>query len=321
MRENRVAGVVFDDFVFEIIPTDLGDAVERLAAGQRSGYPTTRTNGGALHLNTNLEWLGRFGAANDTSVSPEQDAADEPTDRIYDPDGLNNLDLAGPGFDRDRYDDGVTFFPLTYAAGGRGRAEFNVCVADRDTGRYANNDDRLLYINAWIDWNTNEIWEDAPEHIINGLRLEPALNAATGQAWNIRGIRNPATTITQRLTSISGRCARFRAEFDVPAQIGKGELWSRFRVDFGEDVGRNDPRPLFVPDPSAASASTTLADKTMRFGEVEDYLIATDFGDAQDPYNPPNQGQYPSRKSSQGARHLDKPRMAGQTRHHYRCLA
>ncbi|MFQ5793539.1 MAG: GEVED domain-containing protein [Candidatus Bipolaricaulia bacterium] len=303
MRDGSIPGVVFDDFVFEITPTDFGDA-------NKQGYPTPLSADGARHLNTNLEWLGQPDRPNVDSVSPEQDAGDGPTVQVSDPDGVNNIhpnvQAVDPHDDLDRFDDGVVLFPLTYKPGEQGKVEFTVCVADPGSGRYSDDPDRSLYVNGWIDWNTNGTWEiRSNEHVVNGVQINPAFTVAGRWREIVAAGAQPQTT--RRSVSPSGRCATFEAEFPVPQQIGDRELWTRFRVDYGENAGRNDPRPLFQSDRSLTGTTVTLANAATRFGEVEDYLIGSDFGDAPDPYET-TPGAYPTRKGSDGARHLDMTR-------------
>jgi subtilisin family serine protease len=136
MRAGHVPGVRFHGFVFDISPTDFGDAPD---AGPR-GYATllVRSNG-ARHLNSNLEWFGEQRPDVPRPVTPETNAAPEvgPTapDSSVDPDGVPNF--IGPN-DLDRFDDGVTFYPLTYRAGQTGIVEFTVCsAADLFSNRYS----------------------------------------------------------------------------------------------------------------------------------------------------------------------------------------
>jgi uncharacterized repeat protein (TIGR01451 family) len=287
MRSNpqKIPGVVFDDFVFEITPADFGDATFAYPTDykpQEKGYEGE----GARHLNSNLEWLGKPARPQIQSVSPEQLPKSD-----VDPDGIPNV--KNPPYDLDRYDDGVVFYPLTYLPGGRGIVEFTVCVADPDTDRYSRVLSRTLFVNAWIDWNTNGRWEENEEHVVDGLELDPGTIA-----WAIVNNRKPTTAV--RLLAMSPAPTRpgwatFRAEFDIPPVIGAGELWARFRLDYRQDVGRTD-EARFV-----RHYTLQLAQGPARFGEVEDYLIGTDFGDAPDV----GSGRYPTRKSSAGARHLD----------------
>ncbi|MGB2984156.1 MAG: PKD domain-containing protein [Candidatus Bipolaricaulia bacterium] len=282
MRTGSVPGVVFDDFVFEITPADFGDAP--------ASYGTLLKDNGARHMNTNLEWLGKPGRPNQQSVSPEQDADSE-----VDQDGTPNILNGNP--DLDRYDDGVVFFPLTYVPGKKGKVEFTVRVADADSGRYADLQTRSLCVNGWIDWNTDGRWEEAnKEHVVDGVQIDP------NDHWAIRAVRSGQTPSR---SAFGDNYATYTAEFTVPDH-GKGQLWARFRLDYGEDVGRNDPQPFFRSDPSLRDPVTgepSYVRGAARFGEVEDYLIGSDFGDAPDP----GTGKYPTRQSqpSDGARHLD----------------
>jgi hypothetical protein len=289
MLTGQVPGATFDGCICKIAPSDFGDAPDWSAVVE-GGYATLLATNGAHHLNTNLEWFGKIDPPNVQSVSPEQDALS-----TIDPDGLPNV--RGPkSSDQDRHDNGIVFYPLTYKPGKKGSLEFTVCVADPESGRYGDDPDQSLYVNGWIDWNTNKIWEEGDEHLVDGVRLVPPLDGQSGQVWNIRGNRKTATTITPVLVSASRACATFRAEFTIPAIIDKEELWARFRMDYGEDVGRNDPGPLF-----ASRQGLRLTRGPARFGEVEDYRLSSDYGDAPDL----GDGDYPTRKLSNGARHLD----------------
>lgn len=288
MRDGQVPGVVYDDFVFEITATDFGDAP--------ANYPTRLSGNGARSLNASLEWLGshpRAGVAaalaigaiapDGVSFEPNADIEAGGPDARVDPDGMTNL--AGQN-GRDGKDSGVLFFPRTYVPGGSGQVEFTICVAQVDA-RYANTDDRSLWVNGWIDWNTDKVFaETGGEHVVDGVSVLP------GVVWRARDKRGGPISQT-------GNCATFRRSVSVPATIGPGALWARFRVDYGENVGRNDPRPgrdasrrdwrsdpsLRVPEQSPRATTTGgpgLATGATRFGEVEDYLIGTDYGDAQD---------------------------------------
>jgi hypothetical protein len=277
---NNVEGAIA--LVDACSPAEFGDADPQ--------YPTKLADDGARHVDTTHEWFGQPLNSHDDSVSEEVDAIDP-----ADPDGIPNLREDISGWDLDRFDDGVLFFPLTYKPGARGKVQFNVCVEDVGARYDPADPDKTLYLNAWVDWDTDFDWEEANnEHIIDGLKLAPK----DAGSWAPLGLRAGATVVTKIGQAADNKCARYRAEFDVGATIGTGELWARFRLDYGEDVGRNDPQPLFQSDPDL-----DLTGGAARFGEVEDYLIGTDFGDAPDPYTGPN--QYPTRKDAAGGRHLD----------------
>ncbi|MGH8479017.1 MAG: S8/S53 family peptidase [Gammaproteobacteria bacterium] len=310
MRGGAVPGVVYDDFVFEITPADFGDAP--------SPYPTRLADRGARSLNSNLEWLGihpRSGegasAAWKDGVSPEPDAeAGIGPDAAVDPDAVTNV--AGRP-DLDGRDRGVVFFPRTYRSGSTdGQVEFTVCVADPQSPRYQG-PGRILYVNGWIDWNANDRWEEGVgtgEHIVDGFALRPPGRPPQGQParrWEIIPAA-PGRSVVSR----NGACATFRQIFPVPT-IGQDDLWARFRLDYRENAGRVDPRvgddrrdwqsdPSLRPpelDGAALSpdAQVGLAYGATRFGEVEDYIIGMDYGDAPDP-------PYPTKHTSGGAHAL-----------------
>ena len=309
MRRGQVPGVVYDDFVFEITATDYGDAPPN--------YPTRLSSNGARSLNAHLEWLGahpRSGKAatslapDGVSFEPNADREEGGPDATVDPDGV--LNLAGAS-GRDGKDHGVLFFPRTYVPGGTGRVAFTVCVAQIDE-RYQDNPDQSLWINGWIDWNTDMSFEETGnEHVVDGLSVIPA------PKWAIRAPKPQGSS----LVSQRSNCATFATTFPVPDAIGAGPLWARFRVDYGENAGRNDPRPnrpnapfgwrsapsLRVPELAPEVQDTGgpgLATGATRFGEVEDYWIGTDYGDAQDRLPDDRDAgspDYPTRHASKGA--------------------
>ena len=267
-----------------LIAPDFGDAPD-------PPYPTTRANGGAWHAGCGLEWLGKPGRPPRQGVSPELDATDP-----ADPDGQPNL--RGGNADLDRFDDGVIFFPLSYIPTQNGTVRFTVRVRDGDSPRYRRDDDRdgqddedpvngldddgdgktdedppspTIYVNGWIDWNTDGDWNDANEHVVPGAQIWKRWNRATNRwEWTYLG-GNTANIVDQGNDWVT-----FEAQFPVPP-IGPGDLWARFRLDYGENVG-----------PTGKAL----------FGEVEDYFIGADFGDAPDP-------PYPTLSENNGARHLD----------------
>ena len=283
----------FGEVEDHLIGGDFGDAPD-------PAYPTRLQQNGARHVTTDHEWLGKPLVGGAKAVSEEHGAADP-----IDVDGTPNL--RPPNADLDRFDDGIVFFPLTYVPGRNGVVEFTVGVANPAGGRYGpqTNADRCLFVNGWIDWNTDGNWtQTGSEHIVNGVQIDPSSDWAVvaGNAVRIQTGSN---------------FARYRSTFPVQT-ISTDALWSRFRLDYGENVGRNDPRPVNVSDPSlrdptlpqtasqAAGQRIGFVYGAARFGEVEDYLIGSDFGDAPDPYRGP--GRYPTRKASDGARHLDMTR-------------
>lgn len=272
MRDGKVPGVVFDDFVFEITPPDFGDA---------SASPTSLADDGARHLHFQMEYFGKANAFYSLeAVSPEHKVIGVP-----DPDGITNwgTDLE----DLDGYDDGVTLYPLKYKPGGTGRADVQVCVAETGPRYDANERDRQLFVNGWMDWNTNGRWEESGgEHFLDGLRLAPISPTVAG--WAVRGVDSG----TVSLLSSNSDCGLYKVEFKVPDKIGLGHLQARFRLDYGENVGRHAN--------STFTSSSTLSQTAgaAYYGEVEDYIIGPDFGDAG-PDKP-----WPTTRDSDGPRHL-----------------
>ncbi len=314
MRANQVAGVTFDDFVFEISPADFGDAPDTPApskdASDKPGYPTilrhengTIVENGARHLNSNFEWLGR--GSSRVSVSPEVNA-----NTYTDADGRPNLIRNGSSIvhDLDGLDDGVRFFPLTYQTGSeKGIMELTVSVADHNMGRipsgdlsrYENHPDKLLYVNAWMDWNGNGMFEETNrEHVIKGLRLNPLEKFGVIDNTSTKRIELTADENTATLSSTI-----------KVGTIGTGTIHARVRLDYGENAGQNDKLKMFVGDPAL-----NLASGPAQYGEVEDYQISVDFGDAKDPFRTVA-GEYPTKYTPgktpadrpivDGARHLD----------------
>ncbi|MBX3054468.1 MAG: S8 family serine peptidase [Caldilineaceae bacterium] len=271
MRDNKIPGVVFDDFVFEITPPDFGDS---------SASPTSLADDGARHLNFQMEYFGKANAFYSLeAVSPEHKVFG-----VTDPDGITNwgTDLE----DLDGYDDGVTLYPLSYKPGGKGRADVQVCVAETGPRYDAADLDKQLFVNGWIDWNTNGSWQEGTEHVLDGLRLAPITTTAAG--WAVRGVDAGAVS----LLSSNSDCGLYKVEFPVPAKVGTGHLQARFRLDYGENVGRHANTTF----PSSATLSQTVG--AAFYGEVEDYIIGPDFGDAG-PDKP-----WPTKLSSDGPRHL-----------------
>jgi len=344
MRDGEVSGVTFDDFVFQIIPPDYGDAPIQptmlrnptVVFGQVLGYEN-----GARHHNSNLEWLGKLnppGAAeanpNLKGVTPEHNADFEANtgDARVDIDGVTNRtvfqtqDGTVPAFhDRDARDDGVIFFPLTYnrasanANDRPGKVEFTIRVHDASSMRYSADTDRSLYFNLWIDWDTNGEWQEGNnEHVINGLRINPRGPdrdvPADGDGDFEIVMPQPAGSATMYgAESTDENAQTFETRIRVGPTIGTGQLWARARLDYGEDAGRNDPLPVFESLPSLRRLSPVggqfvgdgigLVHGAARYGEVEDYFIGSDFGEAPDP-------PYPTLKTDnvladRGARHLD----------------
>ncbi len=310
MRTGKVSGVTFDDFVYQVVVPDYGDA---------DIGPTKLSENGARHQNSALEWFGRLNKGNLESVTAEHNAEHETSggDARVDVDGKTNR-VPGKFHNRDGRDDGFVLFPLTYKTGTPGKVQFSIGVFDVENRRYAADKDKSLWVNLWIDWDTDGVWkEENKEHVIDGLQINPRGDGVT--FWEIVDPGEGGATTVQLFSGLDGNSAEFESAIPV-GTVGKGKLWARARLDYGENVGRNDPRPHFRSLRSlrkenvAPNDIQTFGQKrgymygAARYGEVEDYLIGTDFGDAADASCSdgiaPLPNTYPTCLANDGARHL-----------------
>ena len=184
---------------------DFGDAPDPL-------YPSRDISMGANHLDFTLEWLG--------------DDVDGETDSIQ--------------VDADLLDDGV-ILSGSFLAGISTQVDVTVSVTDStNLTRYVAGDPtRLLYLNAWFDWNGNGDWGDLGEKVISSYVIDPTVD-----------FNDPANPNSQAFS------------FDItPPNDWVGCYYARFRLDYGEDVGN-------VQNISGKLDEDT---GTAKFGEVEDY--------------------------------------------------
>ncbi len=331
LRGSVVSGIDHDGRARMVSGADFGDAPDppypTAGPGLFGGNPPPD---GPRHEDFGEEWLGR-----DPNLAisldlppprpPTEAGADvsgefEAFDRFLpawppDPDGRDNLSDQG-----DAHDDGVELLgPFVFSpAGGparRARVRIwirtaNAGVADADTnGRYAGaaghgsnthsdsdgvhrgTDDKHVWVNGWFDWNRDGDWDDAREHVLM-LCVNPG-------AWPMEH-RNAGV---------------YEVEFDMPpapANAQAGELWARFRLDYGEnagqDIGRalglplravgpspggrvrlwNDGSGLPLPPPAARPRHESIAARppgvrltrgVAEFGECEDYQVSGDVPD------------------------------------------
>ena len=126
-----------------------------------------------------------------------------------------------PGVNRDGRDDGLVFYPLTYKPGAADAiVNVSIGVANVNDTRYARDADRSLYANVWIDWNTDGDWEDAGEHVVNRVQINPRGTPpplGTGLNWEIVSQGSAPTISTERIPAANDlRSATFRCTFPVP---------------------------------------------------------------------------------------------------------
>lgn len=309
LRNSVVSGIDYDGRARITCGDDFGDAPD-------GPYPTQGFNDGARHEDMGEEWLGRdpnnpyYGTFGDegpggSDVSPEFEAFDccWPPD----PDGVQNL------VDMDKYDDGIDLVgPYTFSpfGGPPNKAKVRVWITtenntvnDDDAGRYpvsgghgggghfpgdgvhGPNDDKHVWVNGWFDWNRDGDWDDPNEQVF--------MLCANPSDW------------------VPDRSGVFDLEFNMPAapaDLQEGELWARFRLDYGQNSGqRINPMPNMphIPAPSlgarvrywddpnglpagippeinryeavtAVPVILTLTRGIAEFGEVEDYFVSGD---------------------------------------------
>lgn len=249
-------GINHDARLRMICGDDFGDAPDPFKA-QPGHYPTKMRFWGGCHEDIGEEWLGYYG-----DVTPEFDADVYPP-WDADPDFLPNIlpdrvpETPRPPYiwgvipDLELYDDGVIFL-TPFVPGQIAIIAYSICtqnedIVDFEGGRYLPGrtttlaPDKRLYINIWIDWNQDGLWDWPFEHIWNRAH-DPTLE------WN------------------GTHCSRWRfVQFLVPQNATVGVTWLRARLDYGEDVGR---KARYDQDISLRD-TYGLA----QFGEVEDYKL------------------------------------------------
>lgn len=304
LRQTVVSGINHDGRARMVSGDDWGDAP--------MPYPTQMPPG-ARHEDCGNEWLGRrldnpyYGSFGDegpagSDVSPEF----QPLDCCWpaDPDGTGNL------VDNDGHDDGIDLLgPFTFSpvGGPANTAKVRVWVSVDNNeddlevgGRYPDHggmnqhdggdgvhgpmDDKHVWVNGWFDWNRDGDWDDDREHvfmlIVNPVLFRPDKSGVYELEFNMP---------------------------QAPAAVQGGEVWARFRLDYGENCGQSlDPANLtHMVGPSAGGMARYWDDPNglplydlfvapnryesiqafppgvdaMRgvaeFGEVEDYLVST----------------------------------------------
>lgn len=166
---------------------------------------------GASHIDWNYEWLGR-------SVNGELDSKQ---------------------IDKDEFDDGVEAYFMTTTSEPIDHTPTYLYLkitisTSGQLSRYVSGDpDKVMYLNAWIDWDQDGDWADVGEKIISSEKFA----GSTIAYYSI----------------------------PVPESARLGGNWLRVRLDYGEDVGAN---PQSWTDPSLDQYKGQAM-----FGEVEDYTV------------------------------------------------
>lgn len=149
--------------------------------------------------------------------------------------------------DLDLSDDGVQFLQSPLYRGVPNGVK--VFVYYRDAARYANNAAQRLYVNGYFDW-PNDKHFDPPEREIWWAGDPTNGTFAASATWTGAFYGNPGV---------------IELTFQVTPPVNAPSVWSRFRVDLGEDEGR------------VANYNGDLwpAEGGAQFGEVEDYYVPT----------------------------------------------
>ncbi|MGE0479016.1 MAG: S8 family serine peptidase [Phycisphaerae bacterium] len=283
------------------------DARARMASGEEIGdapdagtnYRTAVANAGARHEDCGEEWLGRDPALPPewvydlagaippppSDASPEFEAFNHAA-WAPDPDGVQNL------VDMDARDGGIQLLgPFIFSKLGAPRtAKLRVFintehndVIDADGGRYASflpgdphgtsthhasdgvhdpNANKHVWVSGFFDWNRNGDWDDAGECVFRLCANPAAWRDATFQPFGTRG-------------------GVYHLEFtmpNTPPGMPIGETWARFRVDYGENAGRQINFAGLVnvgPSPAGAvkywDAAGGLPDGVQRANRWESY--------------------------------------------------
>jgi hypothetical protein len=160
----------------------------------------------------------------------------------------------------DSYDDGLTNISGNPVPGGTIKMEIKVTLYN--SGEHTG----TRYLNAWADWNNDQVWDNDTEKII-GTNVSPART-------------NPAGTQTFTTSTLNSTVAVEREyEIKVPSgsnisEWGDNPGWLRIRLDYEEDVGAKN-KIIDVEGPHYAAI----------FGEVEDYpLWSTSTPDTTPPH-------------------------------------
>ena len=159
---------------------DYGDAPD-------PNYPSLYESNGARHINSDgvLEWLG-----NDPGPPPD----------------YIDLEFNSRQVDLDLFDDGVTF-NTPYVPGETGSVDVEMSVTQWNSGRYSSNMFKLLYLDAWFDWNQDGDWDDDMENVC-------CMFSADASAWG------------QDFWT-------YNVTFPVPEWATNNDMWTRFRLAYG----------------------------------------------------------------------------------------
>jgi hypothetical protein len=208
----------------------------------------------------------------------------------------------------DELDDGVSYRGLL-TAGAPVLVDILVNTNGLAAGRYVPAAaSQRLYLNGWSDWNGDGDWEDWAPPLAGGIvfigpgGMPPCVKPAASDEYTVHwegspGVDQFASNNFCGGTAIGANARVLTFWITPPMGVTPNELYSRFRLDYGEDVGMNlrpssDLSLLAGPglalDPNNAAHRALLKgfeQGEALYGEVEDYLEQVCF--YLDPYPPP----------------------------------
>lgn len=256
---NTVCGLTssFSPFVPANSGPDYGDAP--------LPYPTTGVDL-PVHSNGSMEHLG-------TQMSIE----DNPLSSTGDEDGVANLTSTPWVGNSDGQDDGVTFSATPFQIGVASKIYVTVGVdgdylrggvkyVDEVTARYNSSDPkRMLYLNAWFDWNGDGDWDDINEQVIGGVNTGNKMVTGAGNKFAM----DPDDDVEW-----SGNFHTFTLSITTPPEYtSPTAFYARFRLDYGENGGNE----ALVSPVSNTNYNGVIGEA--QFGEIEDYLISGGAGE------------------------------------------
>ena len=269
---------------------DLGDAPD-------SYHTIAETSRGALHWDIGNEFIG-------DDVTPEVDAN---KGGKLDQDKIQNL------VDMDRSDDWETFAPTIFFFDPEPPwrqlqfvgVNYKVCtdylrIEDADKGRYqavkmndkepTNDDwfDRSIFVNGFFDVDKSGDFEPDELLLEDIITIEGNIlpkpdkkkqgyPQVTVNIHELLPIPNeiPPPNPPEKKCVFVNSVMRIPPDDDIPPQGVKPD-WIRFRLDYGEDIGENDPLPLFQHDTNLPLEPKPPGHfEWARHGEVEDITLQT----------------------------------------------
>ena len=90
-------------------------------------------------------------------------------------------------------------------------------------------DDKFVWANGFFDWNGDGDWDDFAEHVF-ALRADPSTWVPMSGGWYVVDFNMPP----------------------APPVIFSDQLWTRFRLDYGENLGQPLAPPINAVGPAAA---------------------------------------------------------------------